>query len=86
MQPVDTLVINLPAFAPEQDVDTPKTEPDPSVCNLSHTGSKRFTERLTFGSLIPTCPALKAHSARALNADSIPIDKMADELLALRRS
>jgi hypothetical protein len=85
MEPVDTLVINPPAFAPEQDIDAPETEPNPSVRNLSHTGSKRFIEGLTFGSLIPTRPALKAHSARALNADPTPIDEMAYELLSLRR-
>jgi hypothetical protein len=56
-------VINLPAFASEQDIDTSRTEPNPSVRNLLHTGSKRFIERLTLGSLIPTRPALKAHSA-----------------------
>ena len=77
-------MINLPAFASEQDIDTSKTEPDPSVRNLLNTGSKRFIERLTFGSLIPTRPALKAHSAPAPNAESIPIDKMADKLLGLR--
>jgi len=78
-------VINLPAFAPEQDVDTPKTESDSSIGNLSHSGTQGLIKRLAFGSLIPTRPALKAHSARALNTDPIPIDEMADELLALRR-
>jgi len=78
-------VINLPAFAPEQDIDTPKTEPNPSARDLSHTGSKRFIERLTFGPLIPTRPALKTDFARSLNTDSIPIDEMADELLAACR-
>jgi len=78
-------VINLPAFAPEQDVDTPKTEPNPRVRNLSHSGTQRLIERLAFGSLIPTRPALKTHFARALNTDPIPIDEMADELLAACR-
>ena len=78
-------MINPPAFAPEQDIDAPETEPNPSVRNLSHTGSKWFVEGLAFGSLIPTRTALKAHPTRALNTDPVPIDEMADELLALRR-
>ncbi len=77
-------MINLPAFAPEQDIDAPETEPNPSVPNVSHTGSKRFIEGLTLRFLIPARTALKAHPTRALNTDSVPIDEMADELLALR--
>lgn len=78
-------MINLPSFAFQQYIDKPKSESDARADNLSHTGAQRSIEGLSFGFMMPVRPALKAHPARALNTNLIPINKMADELSVLRR-
>lgn len=78
-------LIYPPTFTSKQQIDAPKSEPNPDAGDLSHTGSKRFIQRLVLGSLILTRTALQTELTSPLNTDSIPIDEMADELFSLRR-
>jgi hypothetical protein len=78
-------MIHEPAFTPYQYVNTPKSESDTGIRNLVHMGFEWFIQEFAFRLLVPTRSTLQADIACPLNADSILIDEMADELFALRR-
>jgi hypothetical protein len=84
VQPVNTLVIHMPALAPEQNKDTPEAKPYARTGNLSHARFEGCIERLGFTPDVPARSALEAHCAGALDTHPVLTHQMANELFALR--
>ena len=78
-------MIDGPAVAADQHEYAPEPVPHSGASNLVHTRLQRRIQQFRFGLLVPTRTALLAHQTGALDAYSIVVDQMADELLTLRR-
>jgi len=85
VEPIDPLMIDYPAFPPNQHINSPEAEPHTGVGNLSHPSPKGLIQRLALRLPIPTRSALQTNFAGPLNAHTVTIDQVADERLGLRR-
>jgi len=84
VQAIDPLMIDPPALAPEQNVDSPETIADAHSSDLLHT-SQQWLIVIFLGAVIPSRPALPKQVTGTAHAHTIAIDQSAYERLALRR-
>src|SRR5690606_26259054 len=85
VQAVNALVIDVPAVAANQHVDTPEAVSHPGAGDLVHARLKGCIEYFGLELLVPTGPALLTDMASPVHTHAVAFDQMADELLALRR-
>lgn len=83
IQAIHAFVVDMPALAPQQDIDSPEAVAHPRGRDLLHTSQQRRIV-LLLGLVVPTSPALAQYSACAPHARTVTFDQVAHERLALR--
>ncbi len=80
---VHPLYPDLPAFALQQNVETPISEPRPGLGKLSQPASQSLL-RVGFAPLVVRAPLQLEEPTRPLNADRIPVPGLVDQLALAR--
>lgn len=75
----------MPAVAADQHKDAPEAIAHPGAGDLVHASFERRIKNTGLELLIPTRATLLANLAGPLDADTVAINQMADELFTLRR-